>query len=376
MLRNSQATGVVLGAAILALPLLAALIRFFNLPEKDKLRSRPWVQYCQLHRVLRLVVVIAWCALYEWSPMLESVFWGLPTIATFVGTAEVVLMTRSVLELKWTQFDLFRLAVWGTASLAVPLLMTARGFHDALNHKLSGCAWLIAAGVAAIVGTVRLRAAQGFKLRKVKSGTVLNRTRHLARRVGVRVENVYVVPSGRGELTNAFASAHSVSLTDNFGEYLKGPELDAVIAHELGHIQGRHTRKKFAAVAGIGLGLSAFALAIPPESLGMRACFMLSAILVLLLSYYSISRRFEYECDVKAVRFTQSPEATIRALVALYEKTNAPIHYSKIIELFMTHPSLIKRVQAIGRLSNMGPARLAEFLPENTEALSTETAAP
>ena len=119
MLRNSQATGVVLGAAILALPLLAALIRFFNLPEKDKLRSRPWVQYCQLHRVLRLVVVIAWCALYEWSPMLESVFWGLPTIATFVGTAEVVLMTRSVLELKWTQFDLFRLAVWGTASLAV-----------------------------------------------------------------------------------------------------------------------------------------------------------------------------------------------------------------------------------------------------------------
>jgi Zn-dependent protease with chaperone function len=165
-------------------------------------------------------------------------------------------------------------------------------------------------------------------------------------------------------------------LTDNFGEYLKGPELDAVIAHELGHIQGRHTRKKFAAVAGIGLGLSAFALAIPPESLGMRACFMLSAILVLLLSYYSISRRFEYECDVKAVRFTQSPEATIRALVGLYEKTNAPIHYSKIIELFMTHPSLIKRVQAIGRLSNMGPARLAEFLPENTEALSTETAAP
>ena len=96
-----------------------------------------------------------------------------------------------------------------------------------------------------MVGTIRLRIAQGMKLRSVKSGTLYGRAMHLARNAGAKLKRVYVVPPGRGDLTNAFGSSESIAMTDNFGEYLHGPQLDFVIGHELAHAKNKHTRKKF-----------------------------------------------------------------------------------------------------------------------------------
>jgi Zn-dependent protease with chaperone function len=102
---------------------------------------------------------------------------------------------------------------------------------------------MLGAGVAAIVGPMRLQAAQGIRLRRVKSGTLYNRAFRLARKVGVDLERVYVVPPGRGHLTNAFGLWRGIALTDNFGEYLSGPQIDFVIGHELAHVKGRHTQE-------------------------------------------------------------------------------------------------------------------------------------
>jgi hypothetical protein len=76
--------------------------------------------------------------------------------------------------------------------------MTASGFHSLLDRKFAGLLWFPLAAVMAFIGMLRLQSAQGMKPRRVKSGTLLNRTLHLARRVGVRIDRVFVIPAGRG----------------------------------------------------------------------------------------------------------------------------------------------------------------------------------
>lgn len=147
-----------------------------------------------------------------------------------------------------------------------------------------------------------------------------------------------------------------------FGEYLRGMDLDSVIAHELGHVQGHHTRKRIlvlacvvAAIAFLSLGV---AFATPPY----RAMFMTFSLLAIVLVNSYTSRRFEYACDQKAAEFTQSPQSVIRALVVLYKKTNSPETYDRIIELFRSHPSLVHRVQAIAKASGLPTHKVSEFL--------------
>jgi Zn-dependent protease with chaperone function len=253
--------------------------------------------------------------------------------------------------------------------------MTASGFHSLLDREFVGLLWFPMAAVTAFIGMLRLQSAQGMKPRRVKSGTLLNRTFHLARRVGVRIDRVFVIPAGRGQLTNAFSVRGGVGLTDNFGEYLSGVELDSVIAHELGHPQGRHTQKKFLTVALVVVFFSLVSIGIPPANPALRALCSFGALSVLLLSYYYVSRRFEYECDRKAVEYTNSPEALIRGLAALYEKTGAPIDCARVVELFMTHPPLIHRVEAVAQRANMSRAQLLRLLPQRVDAKPETTAA-
>ena len=63
-----------------------------------------------------------------------------------------------------------------------------------------------------------------------------------------------------------------------------------------------------------------------------------------------------------SAELTQSPQSVIRALVALYKKTNSSVSCSRIVELFESHPSLIHRVQAIAEVSGLPSDKLPEFL--------------
>ena len=186
--------------------------------------------------------------------------------------------------------------------------------HAVLEGVWVGTFWLVGVGIAAVVGPSQLRAAQGIKLRRVKSGTLYNHAFRLAKKVGVRLDRVYVVPPGRGHLTNAFGLWRGIALTDNFGEYLSGPQLDFVIGHELAHVKGRHTRKKlslFLLLVVILLPLSFGLSHVLPAS---RSFLMLIVLLVPLLAFYRLSRYFEYSCDREAIGFTDDPESGLHAL--------------------------------------------------------------
>ena len=366
--------------ATLFLPTLAVTARSVSLQPNNARSSCVWLKHCQANHALRLLIVLMWCGSWEsrlFDTLPRFLFWVAPIIGVFVTQASVRIISRRVLKRRWSSSDIARLAFWSTVCPSIALLMTASGFHSLLDREFVGLLWFLMAALTAFIGMLGLQSAQGMKPRRVKTGTLLNRTLHLARRVGVKIDRVFVIPAGRGQLTNGFSVRGGVGLTDNFGEYLSGVELDSVIAHELGHAQGGHTRKKFTAVVLVVMFFSMLSFGIPSADPSLRMIYVFFSLLAMLLSYYHISRRFEYDCDRKAVEYTNSPEALIRGLVALYEKTGAPMDCARVVEFFMTHPSLVHRVEAVAQRAGMSPAQLLRFLPQSVDASQkTNAAAP
>jgi Zn-dependent protease with chaperone function len=352
MYLESQTAVRVLQAGLLTLPGLLTSLRVFTLTGAEELQINSWFRYRRANQVLLLFIVIAWCALSEAARVHPLVFWAAPLASVFLVHAIARLIERSVLGRRWTGSDILRQALWGTVHPSATLLLLATGFDRTFGRKPSAFLWFILAAVTAVVGSACLRLALGFKKRKVKSGTLYVRTLLLAKKMGVSIRWIYVVPSGRGNLTNAFASWRSISLTDNYGEFLHGPQLDCVIAHELAHAKNRHIQKELLLLILLFSLLIVFSFTFAPLLLQHMAMAVSVLLLVPLLSYYAMSRRFEYEADRDSVRFVGNPEAEMRSLAALYRKTGTPLERSNFLELFMTHPNFVNRISAVAKLGN------------------------
>ena len=256
-----------LSLAILLLPLVSIFFRYISLPSNSSGRTSAWLRHRRTNRVVLLLVLVAWCALWELpvvSALPHFLFWILPILSTTALEGASRCGDRAILKRTWTSTDILRLACWSIVAPPIALLMSAAGFHAILDGSWAGAFWLIGAGITVVVGSVQLRSAQGFKLRRVKSGTLYNHAVRLAKKVGVELDRVYVVPPGRGHLTNAFGLWRGIALTDNFGEYLSGPQLDYVIGHELAHVKGKHTRQKFAALLSVFVVLSLLSVGLSP----------------------------------------------------------------------------------------------------------------
>lgn len=297
----------------------------------------------------------------SWPPAL---FWIAPIFSTALLEGVSRLGDRAVLMRTWAATDILRLTCWSTVAPPIALLMAAAGFHAILEGSWIGAFWLIGVGIAAVVGPSRLRAAQGIKLRQVKSGTLYNRAFRLAKRVGVRLDRVYVVPPGRGHLTNAFGLWRGIALTDNFGEYLSGSQLDFVIGHELAHVRGGHARRKFLLVMLLVVILLPLSFGFSHVVPVFRPFLMLVVLFVPLLALYRLSRFFEYSCDREAIGFTGDPESGLHALASLYRMTGSPVKCGRIVELFSTHPSLVNRLDAITRAGDIPADRARIVLVE------------
>jgi Zn-dependent protease with chaperone function len=368
MLRLSKETFVqTLSVAILLLPLLWTLLRSITLPNDAARQATLWMRHRRSNPVLLLITLVAWCALWE-LPLVAALprvlFWILPISSTAILEGVSRCVDRAILTRTWTALDILRLLCWSTVAPPISILMLAAAFHAIFEGIWVGSLWLVGAGVTAIVGPIRLRSAQGIKLRRVKSGTLYNHAFRLARKVGVDLDRVYVVPPGRGHLTNAFGLWRGIALTDNFGEYLSGPQLDFVIGHELAHARGRHARKKFSVILSLVSGLVLLSFSLSRMAAAFRPIFMLVVLLVPLLVIYCLSRYFEYSCDREAIGFTNDPESGLHALANLYGMTGSPVKYGRITELFMTHPSLTNRLEAIARAGKIPVSRASAVLIE------------
>ena len=300
-------------------------------------------------------------------PLWALILTPLP-IATFIARLISYRADAHLFGRQWTPRDICQLAFWRTISSTVALLLVATGLEEIYSRNIVGLIWMLGAGMAALIGSVRLRAAEGLIPRPVKSGELYKRSLVMAKRMRVPLRQVCVVPFGRGRLTNAYGGRTRIAITDDYGHWLQGSQLDFVVAHELAHVKQRDAVKTVLTMAVVFALLSATTFGMPRLPIHWRILFNFVSILFPLMVFYALSRRHEYVADRLAVKATNEPETAIRALAGLYRHTEVPVERSRFLELFSTHPGLWRRIDAIARFGGVAPEQVSEVRMSFTEA--------
>ena len=197
---------------------------------------------------------------------------------------------------------------------------------------------------------------------------------------------VYIVPSAGA---NAFATGRdpehaAVAVTQGIMNILPEDELEAVIAHELSHINNRDTLTQ--AVAATVAGAISFLAQIASYSLwfgggsrdnrdganpfGVLLTVMLAPVAATVIQL-AISRTREFAADAGAAKLTGNPRALARALQRLHSNarqmpmTGNPAFEPLLImnafsgqflgNLFSTHPSTEARIENLLKLEQQLP---------------------
>lgn len=217
------------------------------------------------------------------------------------------------------------------------------------------------------------------KFTPLPQGSLRERLRALGERTGFRAQSIQVMDgSKRSRHSNAFFTGfgqfRKIVLFDTLIQQLQEAELEAVLAHEIGHYKRKHIPKM---VAWSALGLFAgfyviawlskqewffSAFGFPGGSLA--PAFLLFALLGGAVTFWLAplknlwSRRYEYEADAYAVTVMKESHSLIAALRKLNAKnlTNLTPHplYSGF---YYSHPALLEREQALAGGAERGCAR-------------------
>jgi STE24 endopeptidase len=199
------------------------------------------------------------------------------------------------------------------------------------------------------------------------------RVEDLLRRCGFKSQGIFVMDgSRRSGHGNAYftglGSNKRIVFFDTLLQTLAPEQIEAVLAHELGHFKRRHILKNLLVMAVLslgGVGLLGWLVAQPafyhglgvsqPSNHAGLALFMLVAPVLTfflhpLLSY--ISRRYEFEADEFAAQMTNS-QALAQALIKLYKEnastlTPDPIH-SAVYDSHPPAPLRLAHLQSYGR---------------------------
>jgi STE24 endopeptidase len=185
----------------------------------------------------------------------------------------------------------------------------------------------------------------------------------LARRADVDVGEVFRVDASRRSTSlNAYVAGlgptKRVVLYDNLIEDAERPELESVVAHELGHAAHSDIPRgiAFAAlVTPLGLllvrelsgGIARRAGAEPGSPAAIPALFLAIAVVsfAVNLAGNQLSRKVEASADAFALRITDDPQALIDLQTRLAERNLSdpdPPAVSRI--LFGTHPTTLERI--------------------------------
>ncbi len=250
-------------------------------------------------------------------------------------------------------------SVWKQAALIGPLMLLLLAFPAFLLHQgRVGVVLCVAALTLRIALASRLLTTSGLAPHSVTSGELRDRVFELAKKAGVRLRQLYVIPMARLRTANAFAvQGGTVMLSDYLLEHLTRREVDAVVAHELAHLRLGHPRR-LALVLALGCAATVVAL---PMSGGSAAAWTAGAAGTIVLFNF-VSRRFERAADAAAVRISEDPEAAITAFVKLGRLNHMPLDWGRWDERFLTHPSTLRRVRAVAAAGGLPDRRVDELL--------------
>jgi STE24 endopeptidase len=207
------------------------------------------------------------------------------------------------------------------------------------------------------------------------AGSLRERLFALARRTGFPTRSIEVMDgSKRSRHSNAFFTGfgrfRKIVLFDTLVAQLAEPELESVLAHEIGHYKKRHVMKLLGvSIFGVFIGFAAvawlahqhwFCRAFGFEyHAGFAAANVVPAMLLFGLLAGTISfwfspllhiwsRRFEYEADAFARATMGNKQPLIQALRKLTEKNLSNLTPHPLYSgFYYSHPTLLERERAL-----------------------------
>jgi STE24 endopeptidase len=222
------------------------------------------------------------------------------------------------------------------------------------------------------------------KFSPLPAGDARERIERLLARCGFRASGLFVMDgskrSGHGNAYfTGFGQAKRVVFFDTLLTRLAPEEIEAVLAHELGHFRLRHVVKRVVLSAILSLALLALlawlanarwfytglGFADPDVAIAMTRPGVALSLFMLALPVFTFvlaplsaaySRRHEFQADAFAARHA-SASALVAALIKLYEDnastlTPDPLHSA----FYDSHPPAALRVERLQSLANAAPA--------------------
>lgn len=264
-------------------------------------------------------------------------------------------------------------------------LIGAIGYVASLYYgEQSITLWVVA--VAAIYALIQYFAASKLALAMTGAHEIQKRdnprlyriVENLAITIGIPTPKVYIIDD---PAPNAFATGRNpknavVAATTGILDSMSDRELEAVMAHEMGHVQNYDIRVSmiaFGLVSAIGI-LSDIALRMlffggNDRDRNVSPVMMIVGIVVIILApimatliQLAISRQREYLADATGAMTTRDPEGLASALEKLKKEGrpmqkqnsstahlffNNPLKPGMIATLFSTHPPLDERIKRL-----------------------------
>ncbi|MDB6029889.1 MAG: peptidase [Verrucomicrobiales bacterium] len=216
------------------------------------------------------------------------------------------------------------------------------------------------------------------KFTPLPEGSLRERLLTLGQKTGFHSKTIQVMDgSKRSRHSNAFFTGfgqfRKIVLFDTLVQQLSEVELEAVLAHEIGHYKKRHIPKMLlASAAGSLVGFYALSwLARQPwflEAFGFAPGQLSPAVLLFTLLSGAVtfwlsplahfwSRRYEYQADRYAAETMGEPLSLTNALRKLNEKNLSNLTPHPLYSgFYYSHPTLLERERALKSLSNSAPA--------------------
>jgi heat shock protein HtpX len=328
-----------------------------------------WMSAAAVDDVLALPLALHWNHVLAEFLTGVVVFACPPMIATAACVA--ILMVTETGE-KVARPKLIWKSIAGQAVLMVPLSMflVGSGLHD--QEQTLYVASLIGAYLTyRILKWFTARAIAG-NVEVLTRGELAGSAAAIAQRAGVKLGGIYVLGNREEREANAFASSGKIlAMTRGLVERLTRREVNAVIAHEMGHFRGKHVGTRttifwlyilllvpFSGFLIERLHLPMWVLSVPIIPLGY------------ILATSFLSRKNEFSADVASVELTGDPEGMIAALARLRRITRSPVDWGGIQGSILSHPSMRNRVTALGRKFGVPEERALAILgdPDLLEA--------
>jgi STE24 endopeptidase len=265
--------------------------------------------------------------------------------------------------------DLVKSAILGLA-IGTPLVYAILWIMGASGRLWWLYAWAVWMGFAALQAWAypRLIAPLFNRFTPLADESLRQRVERLARATGFAIKDIFVMDGSRrsahgNAYMTGFGASKRIVFFDTLISTLQADEVEAVLAHELGHYKLRHVMKKLAAVAlvsALGWALLGW---LSGEiwfyaGLGVAAASPYTALLLFMMVgpvfaiflrpvMSRLSRKYEFEADDFARKFSDA-RALMTGLVKLYRDNANTLTPDPVYSAFYhTHPPPALRIRQL-----------------------------